>query len=376
MADNTQIIILNVEDNEATRYAKSRILRRAGYLVKEAESGKAALQMVAEEPPDLVLLDVKLPDLNGFEVCRQIKTNPATASVIVVQMSAAFVEKKDLVRGLEGGADGYLTEPIQSEELLATIGAFLRLRRVEEKLQKANTELERQAVELRRSNEELQQFAYTASHDLQEPLRMVTSYVQLLAKRYQGKLDAEASEFINYTVEGASRMQALITDLLNYSRVQTKDRFFTMTDCEEVLARALLLLQVNIEEAQAVVTHDVLPTVRADESQLGQLLQNLISNALKFHGEQPPRVHISAKPDGRQWVFAVQDNGIGIAPQFAERIFVVFQRLHTRREFSGTGIGLAICKKIVERHGGRIWVESELGKGSTFYFTLPVEDKT
>jgi len=371
MADNTPITILNVEDNEATRYAKSRILQRAGYIVKEAETGEAALQMVEEEQPDIVLLDVKLPDIDGFEVCRRIKTNPTTASTIVVQMSAAFVEKHDRVRGLEGGADGYLTEPVQPEELIATIKAFTRLRQVEEKLQKANAELERQAAELRRSNEELQQFAYIASHDLQEPLRMVTSYVQLLAKRYRGGLDAETQEFIGYAVEGAARMQDLITDLLNYARMQTTGQPFAMTNCQDVLERVLLVLRMKIEETQAIVTHDVLPTVLADAMQLGQLFQNLISNALKFHGEQPPRVHISANPQGKHWVFKVQDHGIGIAPQFAERIFAVFQRLHTRKEFPGTGIGLAICKKIVERHGGRIWVESELGKGSTFYFTLP-----
>jgi light-regulated signal transduction histidine kinase (bacteriophytochrome) len=372
MSDNTQVTILNVEDNEATRYAKTRILQRAGYVVKEAETGKAALLMAAQEQPDLVLLDVKLPDMDGFEVCRQLKTNPATASILVVQMSAAFVEKTDLVRGLEGGADGYLTEPIQPEELLATVKAFIRLRLAEERLQKANVELKRQTAELQRSNQELQQFAYVASHDLQEPLRMVTSYIQLLAKRYQGKLDATAEEFINYTVEGATRMQELITDLLDYSRVHTQGQPFVMTNCEEILTRILLLMRVKIEETRAVVTHDPLPTVLADASQLGQVLQNLLSNALKFHGRgEPPCVHISAQLEGPYWVFKVQDSGIGIAPQFAERIFAVFQRLHTRREFSGTGIGLAICKRIVERHGGRIWVESEPGKGSTFSFTLP-----
>ncbi len=362
--DNIPITILNVEDNEATRYAKTRILQRAGYVVKEAESGTAAMRMIAEEPPHIVLLDVKLPDLNGFEICRQIKNNSATASIIVVQMSAAFVDKEDRVRGLEGGADGYLTEPVHPEELVATIRAFVRLQQAEERLRVVNTELQR-------SNRDLQQFAYVASHDFQEPLRMVTSYVQLLAQRYEGKLDPEADEFIGYIVEGVMRMQKLITALLDYSRVQTKESQFEPTDCNEVLQRVLLLLQLQLEEAQGVVTHDPLPTVSADATQLGQLLQNLLSNALKFHGQQPPQVHISAQPEGKQWVFTVQDKGIGLAPQFAERIFVIFQRLHTHHEFPGTGMGLAICKKIVERHGGHIWVESELGKGSTFYFTLP-----
>jgi signal transduction histidine kinase len=372
MSDNSQISILNVEDNEATRYAKTRILRRAGYVVKEAESGKAALQIVAQERPDIVLLDVKLPDMDGFEVCRQIKANPATAATIVVQMSAAFVEKTDLVRGLEGGADGYLTEPVQTEELLATIKAYVRLHQAEDRLRQANTALKRQAEELQRSNQELQQFAYVASHDLQEPLRMVTSYVQLLAKRYQGKLDTDAEEFVNYAVEGATRMQELITDLLDYSRVHTQGQPFVKTDVEEVLTRILLLMRLQIEDSNAVVTYDALPSVLADASQLGQVLQNLLSNALKFRkAGEPPRVHIAAQRDGQNWVFQVRDSGIGIASQFTERIFSVFQRLHTRREFPGTGIGLAICKRIVERHGGRIWVESEPGEGSTFFFTLP-----
>jgi light-regulated signal transduction histidine kinase (bacteriophytochrome) len=371
MTNNAPITILNVEDNEATRYAKTQILKRAGYVVKEAETGAAALRMIVEEQPNLVLLDVKLPDSNGFEICRQIKNNPATASIIVVQISAALLEKEDRIRGLEGGADCYLMEPIHSKELIATIGAFIRLQQAEEKLRLANEELARQAAELQRSNKDLQQFAYTASHDFQEPLRMVTSYVQLISKRYQGKLDAEADEFIGYVVEGVTRMQELITALLAYSRVQTKEQQFALTDCNEVLAHVLFLLQMQLEETQGIVTYDPLPTVPADAAQLGQLLQNLLSNALKFHGQRPPRVHISAKPEGKQWVFTVQDQGIGLAPQFAERIFMIFQRLHTRHEFPGMGMGLAICKKIVERHGGRIWVESDLGKGSTFYFTLP-----
>src|SRR5215470_5764094 len=264
MINNTPITILNVEDNEATRYAKTRILQRAGYVVKEAETGRAAMRIIAEEPPHVVLLDVKLPDISGFEICQQIKNNPATASIIVVQMSAAFVEKEDRVRGLEGGADGYLTEPVHPEELVATIRAFVRLQQAEERLRVVNEELALQAAELQRSNKDLQQFAYIASHDFQEPLRMVTSYVQLLAERYQGKLDSEADEFIGYIVEGVTRMQDLIIALLDYSRVQTKERQFAPTDCKEVLSRVLLLLQLQLKKTQSVVTYDPLPTVPAD----------------------------------------------------------------------------------------------------------------
>jgi PAS domain S-box-containing protein len=248
-------------------------------------------------------------------------------------------------------------------------------KRAEEQIRALNAELEarvaERTAELRRSNEELQQFPFVVSHDLQEPLRMVTNYVQLLAKRYAGRLDADADEFIGYAVEGTTRMQQLIRDLLEYSRVQTRPKAARETDCEELVRRALTTLRVAIEETGAVVTYDSLPVVMADASQLEQVWQNLLSNALKFRGPDPPRVHISAARQEREWVFAVRDNGIGIEPQFAERIFVVFQRLHSRQQYPGTGMGLAICKRIIERHGGRIWVESAPGKGATFYFTLP-----
>ena len=235
----------------------------------------------------------------------------------------------------------------------------------------AEAHLLNKVEELNRSNEELGQFAYIASHDLQEPLRMVASYTQLLSRRYKGKLDSDADEFISFAVDGASRMQRLIQDLLAYSRVGTKGSDLLDTSCEEALQQALVNLRGSIEESGALVTHDPLPAVLADEMQLVQLFQNLVGNAIKYQSPGIPRIHISAAMNGeKKWIFSVKDNGLGIDPQYFERIFGMFQRLHKREEFAGTGIGLAICKKIVERHGGRIYVDSKLGQGSTFSFTL------
>ena len=231
------------------------------------------------------------------------------------------------------------------------------------------------AKELERSNAELEQFAYVASHDLQEPLRMISSYLQLLERRYKGQLDQDADDFIHFAVDGAARMQRLITDLLVYSRVGTRGKELLPISSEDALQAALQNLSVSIQDARAEITHDVMPIVRADESQLLLLFQNLIGNAIKFHMEGNPKVHIGVKkisgPGGEaMWQFSVKDNGIGIEPEYFERVFVIFQRLHTHEDFPGTGMGLAICKKIVERHGGRIWLELKPEKGSTFFFTL------
>jgi light-regulated signal transduction histidine kinase (bacteriophytochrome) len=245
------------------------------------------------------------------------------------------------------------------------IGQFIERTRAEEQLCQTT-------VDLQRSNTDLQQFAYVASHDLTEPLRMVTSYLQLLTSRCGKNLDAQAREFIGFAVDGAKRMQALIHDLLTYSRVDLRGRSLEATDLEEVFRTAKNNLKVAIEESGAVITHEPLPRVLADSIQLTQLFQNLLGNGIKFHGREAPLLSVSAQADGEEWVFSVRDNGIGIDPRDFERLFVIFQRLHTRQEYAGTGMGLAICKKILERHGGRIWVESAPGKGSTFFFTLPM----
>jgi light-regulated signal transduction histidine kinase (bacteriophytochrome) len=260
-----------------------------------------------------------------------------------------------------------ILSPLESTEGILVTAAIRDITRRKED----EAHLLQKVEELNRSNEELGQFAYIASHDLQEPLRMVASYTQLLSRRYKGKLDSDADEFISFAVDGASRMQRLIKDLLAYSRVGTKGMDLLDTSSEAALQQALINLRGAIKESGALVTHDPLPTVPADEMQLIQLFQNLVGNAIKYQNPGIPRVHISAaRNGGKKWIFSVQDNGLGIDPQYFEKIFGVFQRLHKREEFAGTGIGLAICKKIVEGHGGSISVESQLGRGSTFRFAL------
>lgn len=241
--------------------------------------------------------------------------------------------------------------------------------------QQAREALEQHARDLERSNAELEQFAYVASHDLQEPLRMVASYAQLLSRRYRDQLDEDADDFIDYIVDGATRMQDLINDLLAFSRIGSRGGEFNPIDTNAVLQRVLNNLQLTIDETHAVITCDHLPELNGDELEVVQLFQNLISNALKFHGEAPPAIHIGTHQEGNEVVFSVADQGIGIEPQYAERIFLLFQRLHGKKEYPGTGIGLAICKKIIDKHGGRIWIKSQPGKGTTFYFTLPTISK-
>jgi PAS domain S-box-containing protein len=251
------------------------------------------------------------------------------------------------------------------------IGQLMARREAEEEARIAHDELEVKARELERSNEELQQFAYVASHDLQEPLRMVSSYTQLLGRRYGDRLDGDAKEFMEFIVDGAARMKQLIEDLLAYSRVGTRGRELSPTSSGAALEKALTNLRAAQEASGAEVTHDEMPEVLADGAQLTQVFQNLIGNAMKFRAEDKPRIHVGAEARDKVWVFTVRDNGIGLDAQYADRIFMMFQRLHNKTEYPGTGIGLAICKKIVERHGGHIWVESKPGEGATFGFTLP-----
>jgi signal transduction histidine kinase len=352
-----QRLILNVDDYLPGRYARTKVLRQAGFQVIEAQSGAEALSMAEQHKPALVLLDVNLPDLNGFEVCRQIRDNPNLASLTVLHVSASAIMPQQMVHGLDGGADGYLLEPMEPSVLIATVNAYLRMRLAEEAL--------------RRSNQGLEEFAFVISHDLQEPLRNIGIYTELLADHLQEHFDEPSRMYAKYVRSGVNRMQTLIQDLLQFSRViRENDQSALTANLEEVLGRVLDEMRPGIEAEGATVTHDPLPRVRGDGSLLQQVFRNLISNALKYRkAEEAPCVHVSAQKAGGSWIMAVRDNGIGFDPKFAERIFVLFQRLHGQ-EYAGTGVGLAICKRIIEQAGGRIWAESELGVGSVFHFAL------
>ncbi len=372
--------ILLVDDSPTKLLALESVLVDLGQNLVKARSGEEALRALLTYDFAVILLDVNMPGMNGFELAKMLRSRLRSKHTPIIFISAVNASEIYVREGYALGAVDYIYTP-DPEVLRAKVKVFVELfQKTEEIARQAaairqlNAELEQRVAErtaaLQRSNEELQQFAYVASHDLQEPLRTIATYVKLLAQRYYDKLDAQAEEFIGFAVDGAERMQQLIQGLLAYSRIESKELACTSTDCETVLTCTLRDLQQAITESGAEITHDPLPTIAADAKQLGLVFQNLLGNAIKFRSTECPRIHVSARKNGQYWCFAVHDNGIGLDPNQTERIFHIFQRLHTRQEYPGTGIGLAICKKIVERHGGRIWVESAPGRGATFFFTI------
>jgi signal transduction histidine kinase len=361
--------VLHVEDNPLDAELAAEALRKGGVAaaVVLVKTESDFCQQLRSHPPDVVIADYSLPHWNGMDVLEVLRRESPEIPLILVSGSLKDVTAVECIKA---GATDYVSKDGLAR-LPETIRRALREKQERSLRNQAEKDLARKLEELARSNAELEQFAYVASHDLQEPLRMVTAYTQLLAERYRGKLDDNADKFIGYASEGAQRMQVLIQDLLAFSRVGRNGFASVSVDCNAVMAEVLQTLGAAIQETGAVVTHADLPAVCADRTQVTQIFQNLIGNAIKFHGKQTPVVSMQAERADQQWRFSVSDNGIGIAPENAENIFVVFKRLHTRSEYPGNGIGLAICKKIVEHSGGRIWVESQAASGCSFKFTLP-----
>jgi signal transduction histidine kinase len=360
---------LMVEDNPMDVELLQRELRRAefDFTSVTVQTPEDFTREVRAHCPEIVLADYNLPQWSGMEAVGILRQEKLDIPLILISGALGEV---NAVECLRQGATDYVLKGALAR-LPVAIRRALEEKRLRQQRTRSEEALARHVEELRRSNEELEQFAYVASHDLQEPLRMVASYTELLGEGYRGKLDDRADMYIKYAVEGAKRMQTLIHDLLAYARVTSAAKPLHLTDSSAVLADVMKQLRGVVEKSKAEVVCGKLPVVSADESQLGQVLQNLISNAIKFHGAGAPHVEIRAESKEKMWDFAVVDDGIGIAEEGGQRVFQMFQRLNTREEYDGSGIGLAISKRIVERHGGSIWFDSVPGRGTTFHFTIP-----
>jgi len=363
--------VLLVEDNPSDVELVLLTLRKDGFevssdVVQTAEEFAARIQRANY---DLILADYNLPQWRGMEaldiLCRE------NLDVPLIVVTGYLGEEKAVECIKQGATDCVLKDHLA--RLPPSVRRALQEKRLRDQRRQSEKALATKVTELARSNAELEQFAYVASHDLQEPLRMIANYTQLLAERYRGKLDEQADKYIGYAVDGAVRMQALIQDLLKFSRAGKAEIELRTTECRAVVEQAVKNLQASVEESGAVVNWNGLPAVMADPSQLTQVFQNLIANAIKFHGAEKPVIQIDAEKKDHEWVLTVSDNGIGIPVESRQDIFVIFRRLHTRTEYAGNGIGLAICKKIIERHGGKIWIEAQTKPGCRFRFTLPTE---
>jgi len=363
--------VLLVEDNPADVELELLTLRKnrfdvSGDVAQTAEEFTARIRTTSY---DLILADYNLPQWRGTDALEILCRENLDVPLIVVTGYLGEERAIDYIK--QGATDCVLKDHLA--RLPTSVRRAQEEKRLRDQRRQAEEQLAQKAAELARSNAELEQFAYVASHDLQEPLRMIANYTQLLAERYRSKLDGQADKYIAYSVDGAMRMQALIQDLLKFSRVGRQEIERRTTDCRAVVEQALTNLQAAVQESGAVVNWNGLPVLEADPAQLTQVFQNLIGNAIKFHGTETPLIQIDAEKKDHEWVLTVSDNGIGIPAENWQDIFVIFRRLHTRDEYAGNGIGLSICKKIIERHGGKIWIEAQAKPGSRFKFTLPAE---
>ncbi|MBE9229156.1 response regulator [Phormidium sp. LEGE 05292] len=360
--------ILIVDDTPDNLRLLSAMLTKKGFEVRKALNGRSAIASAQADTPDLILLDIKMPEMEGYEVCQHLKADPKTRDIPVIFISA-LDDVMDKVRAFASGGIDYVTKPFQEAEVLARIENQLKIQRLQKKLLQQNEELAR-------SNRELEQFAYVVSHDLQQPLQVITGFAKIMMLQYQNSLNETALDYLNRIFDSGGRMQRLIQDLLAYAQVGTPNQTFELIDCNLILEQVRENLQTAIAEKNVNLDYHFLPKVIGNEIQLIQLFQNLISNAIKFtNSEVSPKIKISATKLDCKWCFEIHDNGIGIDSQNFEQIFEAFHRTPSAKEFPGTGIGLATCKKIVENHQGEIWVESELNVGTTFYFTLALENQ-
>ncbi|MGB3403903.1 MAG: response regulator [Microcoleaceae cyanobacterium] len=365
--------ILIIDDTPDNLRLLSTTLSEQGYDVRCAINGKLALMAIKSELPDLILLDIKMPDMDGYTVCSQLKSHPQTAEIPVIFLSA-LDDVFDKVKAFNTGGIDYITKPFQVEEVLVRVKNQLTIYHLKQQLETKNNQLQHLNQELTRSNQDLEQFAYVVSHDLQQPLQSITGFAEIiLSLKNQINLAEEADEYITPILAEGIKMQELIQSLLNYSRVGISQRELSFVDCNLVLAETILKLRQLIKETDAIIQYSDLPHIYADAMQIGQLFQNLISNAIKYRSQDRViKIQVNVEEQSEEYLFSVADNGIGIDPQYYDQVFKVFQRLPIQQNCEGYGIGLATCKKIIERHHGKIWLNSQLEKGTTFYFTIPI----
>lgn len=404
--NNSLANILIVDDEPNNLRVLSTILTEGGYQARSVLNGPMALRAAQSSPPDLILLDIMMPQMDGYQVCEHLKNDPSTKDIPVIFLSAKD-QAADKVKAFAVGAVDYISKPFQIEEVMARVEHHLRLCKLQQQLaqqncllqeeirqrqvaeealkqqnsllqkeikerQKAEAALEKSNQDLMRSNAELEKFASIASHDLRSPLSSILAYSQLLKISCSESMNEESQHYTQRIIDASNHMIMLIQDLLEYCHVEQVQEPFALIDCNQVLQEVCKNLSADISKNQAVITSDILPALMGNRSQLGQVFQNIVSNAIKYRQEAPPEIHVSFAMEKERCIFSVKDNGIGIEAEYFQKIFEMFKRLHNRKTYAGTGIGLAICQKIVELHGGQIWVESEPGKGSIFYFTLPV----
>jgi signal transduction histidine kinase len=370
--------ILLVDDRKENLLSLSLTLENENYTLVEANSGRDALKILLKEQDfAIILMDVQMPVLSGLETAELIRQSEKLKYIPIIFLTADNKASDNIFKGYKAGAVDYMLKPYIPEILKAKVEVFVELYKKNkelriqgEHLKTLNLQLEQRSNDLLRNVQELEKFAYVASHDLQEPLRTITSYIQLLQKKFNDKLDGEAVEYMEFVVSGSRRMKTLINDLLEYSRINRAESTFDEVDCNFVVKEVLQNLNNSITDSGATIEVDELPVIHGNRLHMVQLFQNLIGNSLKFRSDRKPVIKIKAKLIEGYHLFSVEDNGIGIKKEYATKIFEIFQRLHSMQHYPGTGIGLAICMKIVQRLGGEIWMESEFGKGTTFWFTV------